>query len=156
MLLEILGEMHRRWPKDITVTNDFAYVSLLQTRCLWLWLCLSSMDYNFAYVSVWEARIVEESFGTARQLVAQSPGILAHRTTFALAAYRKNDPAAALRVYDGLKVRWERFPAGQRAVYAAVLGLNGKTAEARAEAQAVRWDELLPEERELIQHWRAP
>ena len=46
--------------------------------------------------------------------------------------------------------------AGQRAVYAAVLGLNGRTEEAKAEANAIRWEDLRNEERELIKQWRTP
>ena len=132
MLREILGAMHKRWPKDSAVSNDYAYVNLLQ------------------------GREIEESFDTARRLVEQSPGSTAHRTTFALAAFRKKDPAAALSMYQGLQFPWDRGAAGQRAVYAAVLGLNGKTAEARAEASAIRWDDLRTEERELIKQWRTP
>ena len=130
MLREILGAMRERWPKDSSVSNDYAYVNLLQGRA------------------------VDESFDTAKRLVAQSPGSLAHRTTLALAAYRKNDPATAVSVYQGVQIPWERVGASQRAVHAAVLGLNGKTAEARAEANAIRLDDLRNEERELIKQWR--
>ena len=132
MLRETLAAMHERWPKDASVTNDFMYVNLLQGRA------------------------VQESFDAARDLVAKSPGSLAHRTTLALAAYRKNDPATAFSVYQGLQIPWDRVGAGQRAVHAAVLGLNGRTAEAQAEANAIRWDDLRNEERELIKQWRTP
>ena len=64
------------------------------------------------------------------------------------------DPAGALAVYQGLQIPWEKIAASQRAVHAAVLGANGKTAEAMAEASALRWEELRPEERELVKPWR--
>jgi alkylhydroperoxidase family enzyme len=128
---EILTAMHERWPKDTAVSNDLAYVNLL-----------AGLEIN-------------ESLEVARKLVEQSPGSLAHRTTLALAACRKGDPASALSVYKGLDIPWERVGPGQRAVYAAVLGLNGKTAEARAEADAIRLESLRAEERELIKRWRS-
>lgn len=127
---DILAAMRERWPKDASVSNDLAYFNLLLGKS------------------------VEESLETAKQLVAQSPENLAHRTTLALAAYRKNDRALAMSTYQGLQIPWERVGAGQRAVYAAVLGLNGKTAEARAEVSAIRWEDLRNEERELIKQWR--
>ena len=132
MLREILAAMRERWPKDDSVSNDHAYFNLLLGKA------------------------VEESFETAKQLVAKSPENLAHRTTLALAAYRKNDRALALSAYQGLDIPWERVGAGQRAVHAAVLGLNGKTEEAKAEANAIRWEDLWNEERELIKQWRTP
>jgi hypothetical protein len=67
---------------------------------------------------------------------------------------RKKDPAAALSVYQGLRIPWERIATPQRAVHAAVLGANGRTAEAVAEIAALRWDDLRPEEQELIKQWR--
>jgi hypothetical protein len=35
-----------------------------------------------------------------------------------------------------------------------VLGANGRTNEAVAEIAALRWDDLRPEEQELIKQWR--
>jgi len=131
-LRAVLGKMKERWPKDDAVKNDFAYVNLLT------------------------ATAVDESLAAARELVAASPASMAHRTTLALAALRKNDPAGALSVYRGLSIPWDRVGAPQRAVYAAVLGANGKTAEARIEADAVPRDQLRPEELELIKPWRTP
>jgi hypothetical protein len=131
-LRTLLGTMKERWPKDDSVKNDHAYVSLLMGTA------------------------VDESFAVARELVAASPASMAHRTTLALAALRKKDPAGALSVYRGLNIPWDRVSASQRAVYAAVLGANGMAAEAKAEADALRLDQLRPEERELIKPWRTP
>jgi tetratricopeptide (TPR) repeat protein len=132
MLTDTLKTMRERWPQDDSVKNDLAYVNLLMGRA------------------------VDESMAAAKELVARSPASLAHRTTLALAAIRKNDPARALAVYQGLTIPWDRVGPGHRAVYAAALGANGKTAEARAEIAALRWEELRPEERELIKSWRTP
>ncbi len=130
MLCDTLQKMSVRWPRDDSVKNDLAYFNLLLGKA------------------------VDESMATAKELVARSPASLAHRTTLALAAIRRRDPAAALSVYQGLRIPWERIAASQRAVYAAALGGNGKTSEAAAEVAALRWEDLRPEERELIKQWR--
>jgi hypothetical protein len=130
MLRDTLKKMRERWPQDDSVKNDLAYFNLLAGKS------------------------VDESCAVARDLVARSPGSLPHLTTLALAMLRKTDPAAALSVYQGLRIPWERIAPPQRAVHAAVLGANGRTAEAVAEIAALRWDDLRPEEQELIKQWR--
>jgi tetratricopeptide (TPR) repeat protein len=129
---DILGEMIKRWPQDTSVRNDYTYFTLLRNLDL------------------------EESLKTARELVAQAPASLAHRTTLALANLRLNDATGAISVYRGTNVPWDRAPASHRAIYAAVLGLNGNISEARAQASAIPIDSLRPEERALIAPWRAP
>jgi Flp pilus assembly protein TadD len=132
MRREILTTMHQRWPRDAAVRNDLAYVNLL-----------AGLE-------------IDESFQAARKLIEESPGSLAHRTTFALGAYRRKDASSALSAYQGLQISWERVSPSQRAVYAAVLGLNGKNAEARRLASAIPIEDLRVEERELIRQWRSP
>ena len=127
---DTLKKMRERWPQDDAVKNDLAYVSLLAGKSL------------------------DESLAAAKELVARSPRSLPHLTTLALAMLRKKDPAAALSVYQGLQIPWERIAAPQRAVHAAVLGANGRTDEAIAETAALRWDDLRAEEKELIKQWR--
>ena len=129
--LEItLQKMRARWPQDDSVKNDLAYFNLLAGKS------------------------VNESLAVARDLVARSPRSLPHLTTLALALLCKKDPAAALSVYQGLQIPWERIAPPQRAVHAAVLGANGSTDEAVAEIAALRWDDLRAEEKELIKQWR--
>jgi len=128
----LLGEMMKRWPRDSSVRNDHAYFNLLRGDDL------------------------DASLSTARELVTESPASLAHRTTLALANIRTNNPPAALAVYDNLNIPWDRAPASHRAIYAAALGLNGKTGEARAQASAIAAENLRPEEQALISQWRAP
>ena len=130
MLCDTLQKMHARWPHDDAVKNDLAYFNLLRRQA------------------------VDESLAVAKELVARSPRSLPHLTTLALAAIRKNDPAGALSVYQGLQIPWGKIATSQRAVHAAVLGANGRTAEAAAEVAALRWEELHPEERELVKQWR--
>lgn len=129
-LCDTLKAMLASWPQDDLVKNDLAYFNLLMGKA------------------------VDESLATAKELVARSPASLAPRTTLALAAIRKHDPVVALSVYQGLQVPWERFDPCHRAVYAAALGANGRTAEATAEAATLRLEDLRPEERELIKQWR--
>ena len=130
MLCDTLAKMRARWPQDDSVKNDLAYFNLLLGKS------------------------VDESMAAAKELIARSPRSLPHLTTLALAAIRKDDAHAALAVYEGFQIPWERIATAQRAIHAAALGVNGKTAEARAEADALNWDELRPEERKLIQGWR--
>ena len=130
LLSDTLQKMHARWPHDDSVKNDFAYINLLMGKS------------------------VDESLAAAKELVARSPRSLPHLTTLALAAIRKHDPAGALAVYQGLQIPWERIATSQRAIHAAALGANGLTAEAMAEVAALRWEELRPQERELVQPWR--
>ena len=132
MVRETLKKMRERWPQDDSVKNDLAYFNLLAGKS------------------------VDESLALAQELVTRSPRTLSHLTTLALAKLRKKDPAAALSVYQGLQTPWDRVAPSQRAVHAAVLGTNGLTDEASAEVAALRWDELRPEEKELVKQWRKP
>lgn len=129
---EVLGEMAKRWPQDASVRNDYTYFALLRGQDL------------------------EEGLKVARELVADSPESLAHRTTLALANVRLNDPTGAMKVYQGLNVPWDRASPSHRAVYAAALGLNGNIKEAREQAKDIPLGSLRPEERTLISPWRAP
>jgi len=130
MLHETLQTMRERWPRDDSVKNDLAYISLLM------------------------GTEVDKSLESAKELVSRSPRSLPHRTTLALAAIRKNDAVGAIAVYNGLHIPWDRVDARYRAVYAAALGASGNTAGARAVVADLRWEELRPEERDLVKQWR--
>lgn len=132
MLCDTLEKMRERWPHDDSVKNDLAYFNLLT------------------------GKKVDESFAAAKELIARSPRSLPHLTTFALGALRKHDPAAAAAVYQGLQIPWERVATAQRAVHAAALGASGRVEEARREVAALPWEELSPQERDLIKQWRTP
>jgi predicted Zn-dependent protease len=128
---DLLREMRRRWSNDPAIENDYAYLSLLA------------------------GEEVADCLKSAQRLVTEAPRSLPHRTTLALAFFRLKRPAEALAVYDGLQISWVRVPPNQRAVYAAVLGLNGRLDEAKAEAKAIRLEDLRVEEQELIAPWRS-
>jgi tetratricopeptide (TPR) repeat protein len=182
MLYDNLKAMQARWPKDDSVkaiafrslsadagtvrANLEALLRIAQKHGDMEFLCdtlkamLASAPQDdlvrndLAYFNLLRGKVVDESQAAAKELVGRLPASLPARTTLALAAIRKHDPAGALSVYQGLQVPWERFDPCHRAVYAAALGANGKTVEAKQEADALRWEELRPEERELIKQWR--
>jgi tetratricopeptide (TPR) repeat protein len=128
--LAVLTEMHRRWPDDEAVSNDWAYLELL------------------------EKEHIAEARSLAEDLCAKTPGSLPHRTTLALAWLRSGQPVSALQVYDGLNIDWETASAPSEAVYAAVLNANGHPDEARRIAAETPRDQLRPEETELLQFAR--
>ena len=125
-LRQLLAEMRKRWPKDPSLRNDYAYLSLLL------------------------AKEVPESKQTAEELVATFPNSLPHRTTLALALYRSNDFPAALSVYNGTQYDWRLALPGNRAIYAAILAASGKIEDAREQIRSIPRDGLRAEELELI------
>lgn len=131
-IFDLLGEMVKRWPQDASVRNDYTYFALLR------------------------GQDIEEGLKAASELVAQAPTSLAHRTTLALANVRLKNAIAAMNVYRGLNVPWDRASPSHRAVYAAALGISGHTSDARAQANAIPVESLRPEERTLISQWRVP
>jgi predicted Zn-dependent protease len=128
-LRDLLREMVRRWPMNLALRNDHAYLNLLLGREL------------------------DESLQTADDLVRESPRSLPHRTTLALACYRQKYYAAALELYLGEELDWSRILPGNRAVLIAVLAANGKTNEATQLAQTLPAQLLRPEERQLVERY---
>lgn len=123
---DILREMRTRWPEDIAVQNDYAYFQLLL------------------------GEEIDASREKAAELAEKFPGSLPHHTTLALGYLRSGNPAAALKVFEGLPVAWDKAPETSIAVYAAVLDANGRTEEARRLAAALDASALRPEEQALI------
>lgn len=122
----LLKEMLTRWPNDEPVQNDYNYCSLLVQD---------------------EMR---NALKTSIDAVQKSPGMIAYRTTLALAWLRLEKPELALEVYRGLEVDWQHAPAHFRAVFAATLWQNGKKEEAKQMAKTIRISDLRPEEKELV------
>ncbi len=122
---DLLGEMARRWPQDLALTNDLAYLNALL------------------------AQELPACIHTARQLVRSAPSSLPHRTVLALAELRLGNPEAALQTYEGLAVDWQQAAPGSVVVYAAALRANGREHEARAHASLASVDHLRPEEQAL-------
>jgi tetratricopeptide (TPR) repeat protein len=143
----VLGEMLRLWPNDSAVQNDEAYTRLL---------LLGSNSRNG------EARMTNEQEQItdnqevitierlAQTLVQREPASMPHRTLLALARLRQNRAAEALDVYSNIQARPNALTPSALAVHAAVLAANGRTDDARAEADQIKREQLLPEEQALI------
>jgi hypothetical protein len=87
----------------------------------------------------------------AAKLVEKNPRSLPHRTFLALARLKQNRAAEALAVYENVTVARGALTPSALAVHAAVLAANGRKDEAKSEISQIRTDQLLPEEKELIQ-----
>jgi hypothetical protein len=94
---------------------------------------------------------LSEISGLAENLVGREPASLPHRTLLALARLRAGEPAKALEVYKNIRVAPNAASPSAIAVHAAVLAANGQISDARTEASALKGDQLLPEERELLE-----
>jgi tetratricopeptide (TPR) repeat protein len=86
----------------------------------------------------------------AQTLVQREPASMPHRTLLALARLRQNRAAEALDVYSNIQVRPNALTPSALAVHAAVLAANGRTDDARAEAEQIKPEQLVPEEQALI------
>ena len=87
-----------------------------------------------------------------KKLVERNPRSLPHRTFLALALLKQNHPAAALDVYGSIQVTPNALTPSALAVHTAVLAANGRIEDAKTEAAQIKIDNLLPEEKALIQN----
>ena len=87
----------------------------------------------------------------AQKLVEKNPRSLPHRTFLALARLKQNRAADALAVYENITVARGALTPSALVVHAAVLAANGRKDEARSEAGQLKIDNLLPEERALVE-----
>jgi hypothetical protein len=87
----------------------------------------------------------------AKKLLERNPRSLPHRTLLALARLWQNRAAEALDVYANIQVAPNALTPSALAVHAAVLAANGRADDAKTEAAQVKVDNLLPEEKALIQ-----
>jgi hypothetical protein len=120
--------MLKRLPADSVVQNDHRYFAALTGR--------------------------RTDVTGARELLAAEPRMLAYRVTLALAHLKNGQPEAAMQVFDGITLDPAQIQPYQRAVLAAVLGTNGRQAEARQLARSVPGDAVTVQEFELITPWR--
>ena len=167
---DVLAEMLRLWPNDSALQNDEAYTRLL---------LLGSNSRNDEARMTNDQKspgetgsvLAEEKRGEgvaaptnpitnneelitisalAEKLVQREPASMPHRTLLALARLRQNRAADALDVYSNIQVRPNALTPSALAVHAAVLAANGRTDDARAEAEQIKPEQLLPEEQALI------
>ena len=153
----VLADMLRAWPNDAAVQNDESYTRLL--------LIGSQQSQDGGTGSVPSDELMGRHGGhpsTDRQeldqieqlaanLVGRNPASMPHRTLLALARLRQNRPADALAVYENIQVTPNALTPSALAVHAAVLAANGKIDDAKKEAAQIKPEQLLPEERALIQ-----
>ena len=131
----VLAGMLQQWPNDPAVQNDEAYTRLLL-----------SADASG------DAPQIEQ---LAQALQERDPTSLPHRTLLALARLKQNRAADALRVYDNVQVQAQALTPSAIAVHSAVLAANGHGEDAASEAAQIPLENLLPEERALIEPLRA-
>lgn len=165
----ILFEMLKQWPNDTAIQNDEAYLRLLlaggkdegrrqREEVVGATTAVASSSVgekgalasNPSEISPVSSQLSEIS-GLAENLVGREPASLPHRTLLALARLRAGEPAKALEVYKNIRVAPNAASPSAIAVHAAVLAANGQISDARTEASALKGDQLLPEERELLE-----
>jgi hypothetical protein len=88
----------------------------------------------------------------AKKLLERNPRSLPHRTLLALARLWQNRVAEALDVYANIQVVPNALTPSALAVHVAVLAANGRADDAKTEAAQIKVDNLLPEEKALIQN----
>jgi len=127
-LYQLYDRMLKRLPADTVVQNDHRYFAALTGR--------------------------RADVSGGRELVAKEPQMLAYRVTLALAHLKNGQHEAAMRVFDGITLDPAQIQPYQRTVLAAVLGANGREAEARQLTLSVPGDSVTIQEYELIAPWR--
>jgi hypothetical protein len=148
----VLTGMLAIWPNDRAIKNDEAYTRLL------LLFSNSRNDEAPAFAGLRRGgpmtndETLKEIEQLAQKLVEQNPTSLPHRTLLALARVRQNRAAEALDVYANIQVVPNALTPSALAVHVAVLAANGRTDDAKTEAAQIKVDNLLPEEKALIQN----
>jgi tetratricopeptide (TPR) repeat protein len=155
----VLSDMLKIWPNEAAVQNDEGYTRLLLLR--------SNSRNDEARMSNDEKENSQlrspssdlQAPGSeldaleqlAQKLVEKNPRSLPHRTFLALARLKQNRAADALAVYENITVARGALTPSALVVHAAVLAANGRKDEARSEAGQLKIDNLLPEERALVE-----
>lgn len=138
----LLAEMLRIWPADTAIRNDEAYVQAL--------LLFSNSRNDETRIS--NDQRMKDIERLAEKLVEQYPHSLPHRTLLALARLRDARPTEALGAYANIQVASNALTGSALAVHAAVLAANGYADDAKTEAERIKIENLLPEEKALIQN----
>ncbi|MDB6172520.1 MAG: hypothetical protein JWL59_1831 [Chthoniobacteraceae bacterium] len=125
----VLSRLAQLLPADLGIQNDLALNSLL-------------LGDNSKSPGV-----------IARRLSEEEPLNDAFRTTYALSCLRAEHPDKAIALVGNRSFPGEKAPAIRQAIYAAILGANGFTKEAKAWAHFLPRHELAAEELELIRPW---
>jgi len=145
----VLADMLRLWPNDFAIQNDEAYMRLLLLGGTASVPSIHRPDATEGVPPSEELNGIEQ---LAKKLVERNPRSLPHRTLLALARLRQNRAAEALDAYTNIQVASNALTPSALAVHAAVLAANGRIEDAKTEAAQIRVDNLLPEEKALIQN----
>jgi tetratricopeptide (TPR) repeat protein len=146
---DVLGDMLKTWPNDAAVQNDEGYLRLLLLNPVVAAVPAAKSKPTAAGTAATTAELDELS-ALAEELVAKNSRSLPHRTFLALARLKQNRAADALAVYDNVTVAVNALTPSALAIHAVVLAANGRVDEAQAEARRVKIDNLLPEEKALL------
>ena len=142
----VLADMLKIWPNDAAVQNDEGYTRLL--------LLSSNREAESRKAKVenngQSGSDLDQLAQLAAELVVKNPRSLPHRTFLAVAYLKANRPADALVVYKDVTVARNALTPSALAIHAVVLAANGRAEEAQAEARQVKIDNLLPEEKALL------
>jgi hypothetical protein len=128
-LCEVLEKMLAKYPNVSEARNDLAYLNLL------------------------EGRKFDESLQAAKMLMTDSPQTLAYRTTVALAELKRGNFESSDAVYGNANIDWNKVNMGWTAIRAAVLGANGKDADAQKMAALVDVSRLRDGEKKLLDQY---
>jgi len=153
----ILADMLKIWPNDDAVQNDEGYTRLLLLGSSSERGARSDQQGESSELLAPSSDLQTPSSelqalsALAEKLVERNPRSLPHRTFLALARLKQNRAADALSVYENITVARGALTPSALAVHAAVLAANGKTEEAKSEVEQIKIDNLLPEERALVE-----
>jgi len=153
----VLADMLKIWPNDDAVQNDEGYTRLLLLGSSSERGARSDQQGESSELLAPSSDLQTPSSelqalsALAEKLVERNPRSLPHRTFLALARLKQNRAADALSVYENITVARGALTPSALAVHAAVLAANGKTEEAKSEVEQIKIDNLLPEERVLVE-----
>jgi hypothetical protein len=153
----VLAEMLKIWPNDAAVQNDEAYTRLLLLGSNSERGARSDQQGESSELLAPSSDLQTPSSellalsALAEKLVAKNPKSMPHRTLLALAYLKQNRAADALAVYNNITLTRSALTPSALAVHAAVLAANGQTEEAKSEVEQMKIDNLLPEERALVE-----
>ena len=147
----ILADMLKIWPNDAAVQNDEAYTRLLLMNEQQAKVESKKQKVENAGEPITNNEELITISALAEKLVAKNPRSMPHRTLLALARLKQNRPRDALAVYDNISLTRGALTPSALAVHAAVLAANGKDDDAKSEAKQIKPEQLLPEERELVE-----
>jgi hypothetical protein len=145
----VLAGMLAIWPNDSAIQNDEAYTRLLLLGGTG---SVPSIHRQGATKGVPPSEELNGIEQLAKKLLERNPRSLPHRTLLALARLWQNRAAEALDVYANIQVAPNALTPSALAVHVAVLAANGRADDAKTEAAQIKVDNLLPEEKTLIQN----